>query len=264
MAGTESILGQHEAQTTLKAQAGTDRVATDKDTFLKLLVAQLTHQDPLNPVEDKEFIAQLAQFTTVEELQNMNKGMETLNSAYLQQQSVNATSLIGQYVAAPGSTLTFRTPDTTIAEPRFSYLSYELPRNAASVTMKVYSMDSEGNPGKLLASRELGGRDAGEYPLSLSEWDGKGGNVNNDPDGKFLSTDLYIVNYTAKDIDGKDMLVKTTAAGKVVGVEMAADGNHILHMDDYRSVKYKEIELVTEVPSSSGGTDTSGSGNTTP
>lgn len=58
--------------------------ATGKDMFLKLLMAQMSNQDPLNPIKDREFIAQMAQFSSLEEMQEMNENMQ-LNSLILDQ-----------------------------------------------------------------------------------------------------------------------------------------------------------------------------------
>ncbi len=65
-----------------------ESVTSDKDMFLKLLVSQLQNQDPLNPQDDKEFLSQMAQFTSLEQMQNMN-------STLSQQQ---AYGMIGKYV----------------------------------------------------------------------------------------------------------------------------------------------------------------------
>lgn len=63
-------------------QEGASKTTLEKDTFLKLLTTQLSNQDPLNPVDDTEFIAQLAQFSSLEQLQQMNEYQQT-NSLFL-------------------------------------------------------------------------------------------------------------------------------------------------------------------------------------
>lgn len=67
----------------------------DKDAFLKLLITELSNQDPMNPMDDREFIAQMAQFSTLEQMTNMTKAMEGLSSM----QQYTASSYIGKMVA---------------------------------------------------------------------------------------------------------------------------------------------------------------------
>ena len=66
-----------------------------KDAFLKLLIAELSNQDPTNPVEDREFISQMATFSTLEEMQNMNQTMETIAET----NKFSAVSYIGKAIA---------------------------------------------------------------------------------------------------------------------------------------------------------------------
>ncbi len=68
-----------------------------KDSFLKLLVTQLKHQDPTKPMEDREFIAQMAQFSSLEQMNNMSDELKKLN---LNSKAGEAYSLIGKYVNA--------------------------------------------------------------------------------------------------------------------------------------------------------------------
>jgi flagellar basal-body rod modification protein FlgD len=75
--------------------AAVDRTKMDKDTFLKLLVAQLKYQDPMNPAEGTEFMAQTAQMTVVEKLDELTKTNAELLSA---NRALSASSLIGRSV----------------------------------------------------------------------------------------------------------------------------------------------------------------------
>ena len=66
-----------------------------KDDFLRILVTQLTHQDPTNPMEDRDFIAQMAQFSSLEQMQNLNKEFSRVAELIALSQ---ATALIGKTV----------------------------------------------------------------------------------------------------------------------------------------------------------------------
>jgi len=72
-----------------------EEIDLDRDAFMKILITQLRYQDPMNPMEDKEFIAQMAQFSSLEQMQQMNKSLNTfLESNFLYQ----ASALIGKEV----------------------------------------------------------------------------------------------------------------------------------------------------------------------
>jgi len=79
-----------------------------KDDFLKLLITQLSAQDPLEPMDDKEFISQMASFSSLEQMQNMSTGFTTLkdtitNTLLPQLQLQQSSGLIGQTVSYSGT-----------------------------------------------------------------------------------------------------------------------------------------------------------------
>ena len=74
-----------------------------KDDFLKLMVAQLQHQDPTNPLDDKEFMGQLAQFSTLEQITNVSEGLDRLSFSGQVSQSVGLIGHSIGYVRSDGS-----------------------------------------------------------------------------------------------------------------------------------------------------------------
>ena len=70
----------------------------DKDDFLKILITQLQNQDPSNPMQDREFIAQMAQFSSLEQTMNLSKSFESFASAQKQNQLIEYSNFIGKTV----------------------------------------------------------------------------------------------------------------------------------------------------------------------
>lgn len=103
-----------------------------RDEFLKLLVAQLENQDPMNPQENGEFVAQLAQFSSLEEAQNLSKSFDGFAANFQSSQHLQATSLVGRPVHVAS--------DTTLLgnDGAISVLA-EIPVQADGATLSVYN-----------------------------------------------------------------------------------------------------------------------------
>nr|WP_309099352.1 flagellar hook assembly protein FlgD [Fredinandcohnia onubensis] len=82
----------------LKQERKTGNDVLGKDDFLKILMTQLQNQDPMNPMEDKDFIAQMATFTSLEQMTNMNSTLEKFVTSQKGEQLLKYSSMIGKEV----------------------------------------------------------------------------------------------------------------------------------------------------------------------
>jgi flagellar basal-body rod modification protein FlgD len=183
----------------------------DKDAFLKLMIAQLQNQDPLEPLDGTDYSAQLAQFSSLEQLQNINDNLNmSLDANYLLSQSVNNTmtaSLIGQDVKIAGDTVTYEGQDTTS-------IGYDLIAPAHEIEINIY--DSNGSLVKTFDDLET---KEGQYKLS---WDFT------DNNGNGVAVGDYRVEVEATTLSLDEMEVAQYFIGTIGAVRFSAEGTTIV------------------------------------
>ncbi len=199
-----------------------------KDDFLQLLVTQLKYQDPLEPMADQEFIAQLAQFSQLEQLENMTRSLDTNSEVdYIMSQTIAntmATTLIGKTVVAEGA-------DFTMTPGEDSDLSFHIQGEAATVRVNIFD---EG--GDLVRTIEMDDVSAGNHTI---QWDGE----NND--GSPLAPGSYSYEVHASTAAGEEIAVEKRVIGRVESVKYQ-DGMAYLIVGGYKIDLSTIIEVVDE------------------
>ena len=142
-----------------KAESATDPAAA-QDRFLKLLVAQLNNQDPMNPLDNAQMTSQIAQINTVTGIQQLNDTVKGLVSQFAAQQLMQGSAMVGRQVLVEGNSLALDS-ETSKATGAF-----DLAGSAASV--KVQVLDATG---KELGTVDMGALPAGRYNFA---WDAAG------------------------------------------------------------------------------------------
>jgi flagellar basal-body rod modification protein FlgD len=182
-----------------------------KDDFLKLLVKQLQNQDPMNPLDSSQFATQLAQFSSVEQLANINSNLEaSISTNQLMAQSIGnsmASSMIGRDVKASGNTLQWNGSD----DVRFGYTLA-----AQGLKSKVTISDSNGETVQVIDGT---GVDAGDTNVT---WNGKNINGQEMPAGK------YTFKVEVTDAQDKDVTSSPFVLGSITGVRFTASGTVFL------------------------------------
>jgi len=172
-----------------------------KQEFLQLLVAQLRHQDPLSPLQSQEFASQLAQFTSLEQLTNIDNSLQYgMNIDMLLTQAVSnslAANFIGKQASTLGNTVSLASGENT-----------ELPFHLAGYAETV-KINITNDVGEIVRTLEVRGLPSGSHAIS---WDGK------DMDGKPLSDGVYQFEVQAVSKDGNFIDTRTYTRGIVQSV----------------------------------------------
>lgn len=134
-----------------------------QEDFLKLMTAQLSNQDPFQPQSNTEMIAQMAQFSTVTGIQQLNMTMSNVQTEIAQNRIATAASFVGRTVLVPGSTALTDTSGGISG-------AVDLPSAATGLTVQI-SRES----GELVKTIDLGANPSGLVGFS---WDGKDANGN--------------------------------------------------------------------------------------
>ena len=180
------------------------------DTFLKLLVAQMNNQDPLNPVDNSQVTSQMAQISTVTGISSLNSTVSQLVSQLQQSQAVQSTQLAGHTVLVPGNSLTLAATSASGSSSLAAYGGFSLAQAADSVSVTV-----KDSSGATVRTINLGALGAGVQDFS---WEGQ------TDSGSQAAAGSYSYSVTAK-AAGNSVSATAYSAQQVVGVAPQSDGS---------------------------------------
>jgi flagellar basal-body rod modification protein FlgD len=217
ISSTDPAAGLGTGAANLPSGEGNLSGALGKNEFLNLLMAQMQHQDPMEPLKDHEFVAQLATFSGLEQQMLSNDRLLELQLAQISTGNAQLAGFIGQTVVAKGDSL-------TIGAGAPPPIGVQLGTAAESVDVTVTD-----STGKVVSTFEAGPLGEGHHDLT---WSGKDANGNALPPGD------YTVQVTAADADGNAVTASPLLSGTVTGVtfengfaELLVGDHHIAPAD---------------------------------
>lgn len=206
----------------LTAKASEKSKSLGQEDFLKLMTTQLQNQDPMKPMENGDFLAQIAQFSTVQGIGDLNKSFASLSNSLVSSQALQATNLVGHQVLAPTGVAALKAGSGIRG-------TVELPAASGEVAVNVRDQS-----GQVIRRLELGSQAAGSADF---QWDGL---MNN---GKFATPGTYFLSAEAS-IDGRFESVDTLLASDVRSVTLSNSGGLLLDLDGVGALDFSEVRQI--------------------
>lgn len=211
----------------------------DKDDFLRIMITEMKHQDPTKPMDSDRMATQMAQMTSVEQLQNLGKAMDKLTEKNTVSDRMAMSAMIGQTVTVDKGRFVHQ-------KNNVSPLSFHLPADSDKIKMKI--LDERGEE---LYSQELEPMKKG---MNTFNWDGKLNTGTQAPAGN------YMVRFEAEGKNGAQIRIDPISREKVIGVSFEGGQSQFLVGDrkspqkvPFTSVMKIEGEMKSAIPSSGGG-----------
>ncbi|MGZ0718856.1 flagellar hook assembly protein FlgD [Pseudomonas palleroniana] len=207
------------------AKAATGNQALGKDAFMQLLVTQLKNQNPLSPQDNGAFVAQLAQFSSLEGINTLNDSVNAISSNFSSSQALQASSLVGRSIITQ--------TDTALVDTSKS-MTGSVAVTAATGNVSVKITDKDGN---VVRTIDMGAQSAGN---SSFIWDGK-----NDK-GDVAPAGTYTFNATYKNDKGDSAALLTSLPATVTSVTLSQTGGEMLLnlAGGMGSVKLSQIQTI--------------------
>lgn len=212
--------------TSTSATAATPAKSTSlgQAEFLKLMTTQMTHQDPTKPMENGQFLTQIAQFGTVSGIQDLQKSFGDFAGSINSSQALQATSLVGRQVSAPGTQGLLNVGGDITGD-------INLSSSATNVKVTVTNAAT----GEVEQTVDMGPHGAGKIPFT---WDGTNSN------GVMSSPGVYKIDATAG-IDGNNTALETDINSRVDSVSMASGTTGMkVNLTGLDSVDFNKIKQI--------------------
>jgi flagellar basal-body rod modification protein FlgD len=209
------------ANEALMANSGTSASMGQKD-FLTLFTTQLKCQDPLDPVKNEAFVAQLAQFSQLEATTSMDQTLKNYVESMAGERMMSSTSMIGKTVSVPDAPAVVQA-----GKPVQGFVT--LPTGADGVKLQVFN-----DKGQQVVTQNLGSQKIGDMPLV---WDGKSDTGAQVPDG-FYTFRATVVS------QGKTTTPSVNILSTVTGVNQQADKTILLEVAGGKSVKLSDVQRI--------------------